>query len=379
MDHERRASAGRHTEGRVRPDVGRQASEVGRERAALRRLGDLPHEGIAGRSRIASTRRSRAAGSARSFSDRTTAARRGRPVGQQVRLRRRARHAPVVRRHAAPVGIQARLAPRAVARPIPTRSTPASRTPRCSARPTAGRTGTSCPACAAHGSGPHWQPGAGGLCLHTILIDPTQSRSHLHRDFRRRRVSHRRRRRRRGSRSIAGCVSQYIPDPTAEVGHCVHRIAHASRRGPTCSSCRSTGTSCAATMPATRGTRSAATCRPTSASSSTSTRTSRRRSTSCRSRATRSTIRRTASCASIAAAPAATSGRRSRTACRSSDCYVNVLRDAMAVDTLDDCGVYFGTTGGQVYASAERRRHLGADRPRSAGRACRWRCRPART
>ncbi len=36
-----------------------------------------------------------------------------------------------------------------------------------------------------------------------------------------------------------------------------------------------------------------------------------------------------------------------------SDCYVNVLRDAMAVDTLDPCGVYFGTTGGQVYASAD--------------------------
>ena len=34
-------------------------------------------------------------------------------------------------------------------------------------------------------------------------------------------------------------------------------------------------------------------------------------------------------------------------------CYVNVLRDAMAVDSLDDCGVYFGTTGGQVYASAD--------------------------
>jgi photosystem II stability/assembly factor-like uncharacterized protein len=25
----------------------------------------------------------------------------------------------------------------------------------------------------------------------------------------------------------------------------------------------------------------------------------------------------------------------------------------MAVDTLDKCGVYFGTTGGQVYASAD--------------------------
>jgi photosystem II stability/assembly factor-like uncharacterized protein len=36
-----------------------------------------------------------------------------------------------------------------------------------------------------------------------------------------------------------------------------------------------------------------------------------------------------------------------------SNCYVNVLRDAMAVDSLDPCGVYFGTTGGQVYASAD--------------------------
>ncbi len=36
-----------------------------------------------------------------------------------------------------------------------------------------------------------------------------------------------------------------------------------------------------------------------------------------------------------------------------SDCYVNVLRDAMAVDSLDCCGIYFGTTGGQVYASAD--------------------------
>lgn len=36
-----------------------------------------------------------------------------------------------------------------------------------------------------------------------------------------------------------------------------------------------------------------------------------------------------------------------------SDCYVNILRSAMAVDTLESCGVYFGTTGGQVYASAD--------------------------
>jgi photosystem II stability/assembly factor-like uncharacterized protein len=35
------------------------------------------------------------------------------------------------------------------------------------------------------------------------------------------------------------------------------------------------------------------------------------------------------------------------------DCYVNVLRDAMAVDRLDSCGIYFGTTGGQVYGSSD--------------------------
>jgi photosystem II stability/assembly factor-like uncharacterized protein len=35
------------------------------------------------------------------------------------------------------------------------------------------------------------------------------------------------------------------------------------------------------------------------------------------------------------------------------NCYVNILRDAMAVDSLDSCGIYFGTTGGQVYASAD--------------------------
>ena len=46
-------------------------------------------------------------------------------------------------------------------------------------------------------------------------------------------------------------------------------------------------------------------------------------------------------------------------------CYVNVLRDAMAVDSLDDCGIYFGTTGGQVYASDD----AGDSGSRSSGTA----------
>ena len=59
------------------------------------------------------------------------------------------------------------------------------------------------------------------------------------------------------------------------------------------------------------------------------------------------------SCGCTAAGRAGTSGRRLTQGLPQSDCYVNVLRDAMAVDSLDSCGVYFGTTGGQVYASAD--------------------------
>ena len=43
-----------------------------------------------------------------------------------------------------------------------------------------------------------------------------------------------------------------------------------------------------------------------------------------------------------------------------SDCYVNVLRSALAVDTLDSCGIYFGTTGGQVYVSSDSGDHWAA-------------------
>src|SRR2546425_7897477 len=82
-----------------------------------------------------------------------------------------------------------------------------------------------------HGTGPKWQPGAGGMGLHTILLDPGNPKRIFI------------------AISAAGCFrtddggktwrpinrglqSQYIPDPTAEVGHCVHRIAmHSSRPG----------------------------------------------------------------------------------------------------------------------------------------------------
>ena len=202
---------------------------VGRQRPALRGLGDLPRQGLAGRPepalRVAVQRLVRAGDPA--------LRRRRQDVGagrQQVRLRRRARHAPVVRRHAAPLGVQARLAPRAVAdrsghglrRRRGRRAVPLDRR-----RADAGR---SCPGCASHGSGPRWQPGAGGMCLHTILLDPEQSASGSSSPSRPRARSAPTTAARPGSRSTAACSREDIPDPNAEVGHCVHRIAmHPSR------------------------------------------------------------------------------------------------------------------------------------------------------
>ncbi|HEX5471445.1 MAG TPA: exo-alpha-sialidase, partial [Lacipirellulaceae bacterium] len=80
-----------------------------------------------------------------------------------------------------------------------------------------------------HGTGPKWSPGAGGMCLHTIQLDPSNPRriyvaisaaGAFRTDD--------------GGKSWKpinkGLRSQYIPDPTAEIGHCVHRIAmHPSR------------------------------------------------------------------------------------------------------------------------------------------------------
>src|SRR5882724_8774064 len=82
-----------------------------------------------------------------------------------------------------------------------------------------------------HGTGPKWQPGAGGMCLHTIVLDP----SNPQRMFIAISAAGAFRTDDGGKtwRPInKGLNSPYIPDPTAEVGHCVHRIAmHRSRPG----------------------------------------------------------------------------------------------------------------------------------------------------
>ena len=238
-------------------------------------------------------------------------------------------------------------------------------------RPTAAQTWHELPGLRGHGSGSRWQPGAGGMCLHTILLDPDESEADLHRHLRRRRVPHRRRRRRPGSAINRGLRSQYIPDPERRSRPLrpSHRDAPvASRRAV---HAEALGRDAQRRRRRRRGTRSAATCRPISASP---------------------IDVHAHEPETIYVVPIKSDSEhfppdgklrvyRSRTGGNEwealtnglpqSDCYVNVLRDAMAVDPLDSCGVYFGTTGGQVYASPDARRQLDADRPRSAGRAVR--------
>jgi photosystem II stability/assembly factor-like uncharacterized protein len=202
-----------------------------------------------------------------------------------------------------------------------------------------------------HGSGPAWQPGAGGMCLHTILLDPSNS----NRIF--------------IAISSAGAFrtddagktwqpinrglhSLYIPNPTAEVGHCVHRIAmHRSRPDVLfmqkhwdvmrSDDAGESWREISGNLPTDFGfaidvhAHEPETVYVVPIKSDSEHFPPDGKLRVYRSRSGGNEWE------------ALTKGLPQ------SDCYVNVLRDAMAVDSLDKCGVYFGTTGGQVYASAD--------------------------
>ena len=201
---------------------------LGRQRSAFRRLGDLPPQGIARRPEshlcLAVQRLVRTAHPA--FGRRRQDVGAGR---EQVRLRRRAGHAPVVRRHAAPVGVQARLAPRAVA----DRSRHGLRRCRgCGALPhdrrrpdVGGASGPARPrlgAALAAGSGravpPHHHRRSAAIRHGSSSPSRPPARSAPTMAAR------------RGGPINRGLRSEGIPDADAEVGHCVHHIAmHPSR------------------------------------------------------------------------------------------------------------------------------------------------------
>jgi photosystem II stability/assembly factor-like uncharacterized protein len=201
-----------------------------------------------------------------------------------------------------------------------------------------------------HSSGPSWAPGAGGMCLHTILLDPTQagrvfiaiSAAGAFRSDDAGKVW----------RPInRGLRSEGIPDPTAEVGHCVHRIAmHRSRPGVLfmqkhwdvmrSDDAGESWREVSGNLPTDFGfpidvhAHEPDTIYVVPIKSDSEHYPPEGKLRVYRSRTGGNEWE------------ALTKGLPQR------DCYVNVLRDAMAVDSLEPCGVYFGTTGGQVYASA---------------------------
>ena len=221
------------------------------------------------------------------------------------------------------------------------------------------------PALRGHKSGPSWQPGAGGMCLHTILLDPSAPGRMF------------------AAISAAGAFrsdddgqtwrpinqglqSEGIPDPDAEVGHCVHRLAmHPSRPGVLfmqkhwdvmrSDNAGESWREISGNLPTDFGF-------PIDVHAHEP-----------------DTIYVVPITSDAQHFPPEGKLRvyRSRTGgddwepltkgLPQEHCYVNVLRDAMAVDSMDECGVYFGTTGGQVYASAGLRGQLGADRPGPPG------------
>jgi BNR/Asp-box repeat len=195
-----------------------------------------------------------------------------------------------------------------------------------------------------------WSPGAGGMCLHTILIDPTNP----HRIFIAISAAGAFRSEDGGEswRPInRGLTSPYnLPDPDAEVGHCVHRLAmHPSRPGVLfmqkhwdvlrSDDAGDSWREVSGNLPSDFGFPIAVHAHEPE------------------------TIYVVPIKSDSEHYPPEAKLRvyRSRTGGNEwepltnglpqSDCYVNVLRGAMAVDTLDSCGVYFGTTGGQVYGS----------------------------
>ncbi|SNT27625.1 BNR/Asp-box repeat-containing protein [Granulicella rosea] len=215
----------------------------------------------------------------------------------------------------------------------------------------AGATWTEMSGLRRHGSGPHWQPGAGGMCLHTIMLEERKpdriviaisSAGAFRSDD--------------GGESWKpinkGLVSQHIPDPDAEVGHCVHHIARHPARPEALYMQKHWDVM--RSDDAGDHWREVSGNLPTDFGFAIDVHAHEPET--------------------IYVAPIKSDQEhfplggqlriyRSRTGGNEwealteglpqENCYVNVLRDAMSVDTLPECGVYFGTTGGQVYCSAD--------------------------
>jgi photosystem II stability/assembly factor-like uncharacterized protein len=202
-----------------------------------------------------------------------------------------------------------------------------------------------------HGSGAHWQPGAGGMCLHTIVVDPRDA-SRMHVAISAAGVFRTDDGGKSWHPSNRGLHSEGIPDGDAEVGHCVHNLALHPSRPDTLYMQKHWDVmrsddggqnwyDIGAGLPSDFGFPiDVHAHEPDTVYVVPITSDSEHFPPEGRLRVYRSRTGGNEWEPLTAGLP-------------QQHCYVNVLRDAMAVDSLDECGVYFGTTGGQVYASAD--------------------------
>jgi photosystem II stability/assembly factor-like uncharacterized protein len=202
-----------------------------------------------------------------------------------------------------------------------------------------------------HSSGPKWSPGAGGMGLHTILLDQ-KNHNRIYTAISAAGVFRTHDAGKTWRPANRGLTSQYIPDPNAEVGHCVHRIAmHPSRPDVLfmqkhwdvmrSDNGGESWQEISGNLPTDFGfvievhAHEPETIYVVPIKSD-----SEHYPPDGKLRVYRSQ----------------TGGNEWEALTKGlpqKDCYVDVLRDAMAVDPLDQCGIYFGTTGGQVYVSAD--------------------------
>jgi len=214
-----------------------------------------------------------------------------------------------------------------------------------------GQTWHELPALRQHKTASVWQPGAGGMCLHTIVIDPRQpQRMYVAISaagvFRTDDAGKSWRPMNRGLRS------EQIPDPTAEVGHCVHGIAmHRTRPSVLfmqkhwdvmrSDDAGETWREVSGNLPTDFGF-------PIDVHA--------HEPETIYVVPIKSDSEHYVPDGKLRVYRSRTGGNEWEPLIKGlpqRDCYVNVLRDAMAVDALDPCGIYFGTTGGQVYVSPD--------------------------
>ncbi len=202
-----------------------------------------------------------------------------------------------------------------------------------------------------HATGNRWMPGAGGMGLHTILLDPTNAdRMYIAISaagaFRTDDVG------KTWKPINKGLHSTYMPDPTAEVGHCVHRIAMHRARPNTLFMQKHWDV--LRTDNAGDEWREVSGNLPTDFGFVIDVHAHEPETIYVV--PIKSDSEHFVHDARLAVYRSRTGGNEWEPLTKGlpqSHCYVNVLRDAMAVDALDQCGIYFGTTGGQVYASSD--------------------------